>query len=89
MVTIHTRIPAVKNLNKEVSICSVVSITVELKQTWSNVIGYPLRYQYGITYESSLDVVQYAYYVMATQAQLHSRSIEVWVIGCVISMSYF
>jgi hypothetical protein len=85
MVTIHTRIPAVTNLNKEVSICSVVSITVELK----HVIGYPLCYQYGITYESSLDVVQYAYYIMATQAQLHSRSIEVWVIGCVISMSYF
>jgi hypothetical protein len=33
MITIHTRIPAVTNLNKAVSICNVVSITVELKQT--------------------------------------------------------
>jgi hypothetical protein len=33
MVTIHTRIPAVTNLNNVVSICSVVSITVRLKQT--------------------------------------------------------
>jgi hypothetical protein len=32
-VTIHTRIPAVTNLNKAISICSMVSITVELKQT--------------------------------------------------------
>jgi hypothetical protein len=31
MVTIHTRILAVTNLNKEVSICSVVSITVGFK----------------------------------------------------------
>jgi hypothetical protein len=46
MVTIHTRIPAVTNLNKEVPICSVVSITVGLKQTLSNAIGYPLCYQY-------------------------------------------
>ena len=46
MVTIHTQIPAVTNLNKAISICSVVSITIGLKQTWSNVIGYPLRYQY-------------------------------------------
>jgi hypothetical protein len=45
MVTIHARIPAVTNLNKEVYICSVISITVGLKQTQSNVIGYPLRYQ--------------------------------------------
>jgi hypothetical protein len=33
MVTIHVQIPAVTNLNKEVSIYNVVSITVELKQT--------------------------------------------------------
>jgi hypothetical protein len=33
MVTIHIRIPAVTNLNKAVSICSVVLITVRLKQT--------------------------------------------------------
>jgi hypothetical protein len=46
MVTIHTRIPAVTNLNNVVSICSVVSITVGLKQTWFNITGYPLRYQY-------------------------------------------
>jgi hypothetical protein len=32
MVTIHTRIPAVTNLNKAVFICSVVSITVGLKK---------------------------------------------------------
>jgi hypothetical protein len=43
---IHTRISAVINLNKAVSICSVVSITVRLKQTWFNVIGYLLRYQH-------------------------------------------
>jgi hypothetical protein len=46
MVTIYTQISAVTNLNEAVSICSVVSITVELKQKWFNVIGYPLRYQY-------------------------------------------
>jgi hypothetical protein len=36
----------VTNLNKAVFICSVVSITVGLKQTLFNVIGYLLRYQY-------------------------------------------
>jgi hypothetical protein len=46
MIMIHTRISAVTNLNKQVSIYSVISITVGLKQTWFNVIGYPLRYQY-------------------------------------------
>jgi hypothetical protein len=36
----------VTNLNKAASIYIVVSITVGLKQTRLNVIGYPLRYQY-------------------------------------------
>jgi uncharacterized membrane protein len=39
MITIYTRILAVTNLNKKVSICSMVSIMVRLKQTLSNVIG--------------------------------------------------
>jgi hypothetical protein len=46
MVMIYTLIPTVTNLNKSVSIYSVVSIKVELKQTSFNVIGYLLRYQY-------------------------------------------
>jgi hypothetical protein len=43
---IHTRISAVTNLNKAVSIYSVVSITVGLKQTFFNIISYTLCYQY-------------------------------------------
>jgi hypothetical protein len=46
MITIHTWILMVTNLNKVIFICSVVSITVGFKQTWFNVIDYPLRYQY-------------------------------------------
>jgi hypothetical protein len=37
-------LPVVTNLNRTVSMCSMVLITIRLKQTWFNVIGYPLHY---------------------------------------------
>jgi hypothetical protein len=67
MVTIYTRIPAVTNLNKTISISSVVSITVELKQTLFNVIGYSLRYQYANQTTPNIEVIfLFAYFIMTT-----------------------